>query len=331
MIDSYSALVTQTVLVDGHIRGLREIDSCGSILRVRAAPFSQRDRIVSLGDLTYITYLVDVPQLYTGHGKADRKIGDRLAPEALEQAQVYVICSLDPRFDKDSASYIEARLIQIAHDLGVPLTNERHPYGHDGLRICPNREQLVVHAEALLIAASFRRFDDARQADPDRRFHVAATADLHDVRVIPPNDLTIPGGAKRKRLVHKTLQAEGYWFDGRFVVLPGADYCTRTKSGVSPDNRRRREAIGALDIFEELPGVTDRLRLCVGLDCKSPPIAAKVITGEHLNNSAWETVSASTEPPEAPTMAASKPSPASAFGVKAARTAAESGSAEEHK
>jgi hypothetical protein len=294
------ALVTQTVPADGSIRGLREIDSYGSILRVRAAPFSERDRIASLGRLTYITYVVDAPKVYTGHGQGNRNIGDRLAPDALdERTQLYVICSLDPRFDKDAASYVEARLIRIAHELGVPLANGRHPYGHDGLRFCPNREQLVAHAELLLMTAGFRRFDETRQADPERWLRVDVSADLHDVLVIAPNDLTIPAVAERKRLVHKKLQAEGYQFNKRFVVLPGADYCSQTNSGVSPDNRRRREAIGELDIFEVLPGITDRRRLCFGLDCRSAPIAATLITGEHCKNSAWETVSTPGEPSEA--------------------------------
>jgi hypothetical protein len=71
-------------------------------------------------------------------------------------------------------------------------------------------------------------------------------------------------------------------------VLPGADYCYETKSGLSTDNKSRREAIEQLDIFEELPGITGRARLRVGLDCKSAPIAAKIISGEHVDNDAWQ-------------------------------------------
>ena len=57
---------------------------------------------------------------------------------------------------------------------------------------------------------------------------------------------------------------------------------------VRPPNRTRREALEQSDIFEELPGVTGRARLRVALDCKSAPIAAKILTGEHLGNDAWE-------------------------------------------
>jgi hypothetical protein len=92
-------------------------------------------------------------------------------------------------------------------------------------------------------------------------------------------------------LIHRSLRAEGYKVGERFVVLPGADYCHETKSGLSEDNRARRKAIEELDkqldLLQELPGVTDRCRLRVGLDCKTAPIAAKIVTGEHLDNRAW--------------------------------------------
>lgn len=285
-------LVTRTVRVDGDVSGLREIDSLGSILQVRAAPFADLDRLMTTaGRLTYVTYVIDTPRIYTGQGKGNRKIGDRLDPQELKQTQVYVIHSRDPRFDKLAASYVEDRLIDIADELSVPLANRTQPFGRDGLYICPNLEQLVVHAEFLLAVAGFRRFEEARQTNPDRPARLAATADLHDVRIIEPEDVSIPADAVIMRLVHRTLQAEGYKIGERFVVLPGADYCYETKSGLSDDNRARREAIEKLnkqeDLLQELPGVSDSCRLRVGLDCKTAPIAAKIITGEHLDNRAW--------------------------------------------
>jgi hypothetical protein len=119
---------------------------------------------------------------------------------------------------------------------------------------------------------------------------LAVTADLHDVRIIKPEDLVIPDTAVFKRLVHTKLRAEGYQVGKRLIVLPGADYSFETKSGLSVDNRARREALKQLDIFEKLPGVTDRSRLRVGLDCKSAPVAATLICGEHSDNSAWATM-----------------------------------------
>ena len=282
-------LVTQSVFVDDPVSGLRNVDSFGSILQVCAAPFSELNQLMTtVSPQAYVAYLIDAAKIYTGHGNGDRNIGERLKPEELKQAQVYVIYSLDPRYDKRVAAYVEARLIDVAYELGVPLANNNRPFGRNGLRICPNQEQLVVHAEFLLKVAGFRRFEDARQDTTARPARVAATADLHDVFVVEPKDLVIPDNAVFKRLVHTKLRAEGYQFGKRFFVMPGADYCYETKSGVSVHNRARREALEQLDIFEELPGITGRARLRVGLDCKSAPIAAKIISGEHVDNDAWQ-------------------------------------------
>jgi hypothetical protein len=233
-------------------------------------------------------YVIDAAKVYIGRGRGDRKIGDRFDPQELEQAQVYILRSLDERYDQIVGSYVEHRLIDIGHELGVPLANRIRPLGRGGVRISPDLEQVVDHAQELLAVAGFRRFEEARQNNTGRPARVAATADLHDVRLIEPEAMVIPAGVVFKRLVHKVLKAEGFELGDRFVVLPGADYCYETKSGLSTDNKSRREAIEQLDIFEELPGITGRARLRVGLDCKSAPIAAKILSGEHLGNAAWQ-------------------------------------------
>jgi hypothetical protein len=102
--------------------------------------------------------------------------------------------------------------------------------------------------------------------------------------------MTIPADAVRKRLIRRDLQAEGYAVGNRFHVLPGADYCCVSRSSLSGDNRSRREAIAAMDILTPLPGVTDRVRLSVGLDCRSSAIAAKILSGEHIGTGAWQVI-----------------------------------------
>jgi hypothetical protein len=73
-------------------------------------------------------------------------------------------------------------------------------------------------------------------------------------------------------------------------VLPGADYCYESKSGLSTDNLSRRKAIETLDILQPLPGVPGHARLRVGLDCRSAAIAGKVLSGKHIGNRWWEAV-----------------------------------------
>jgi hypothetical protein len=281
--------VARVALFDGSIWGLREIDSLGSILAVRAAPFSELHRM-GLDSLNFIAYVIAAPQIfYAGHGRGTRKIGDRLGQKKLT-SQVYVIYSLDPRFDKHAAMYLEGRLIDTADQLGLPLANINQPFGRQGLRPSADHEQLVQHAKFLLSVAGFQRFEEARRTQADRPPRVTATADLHDVRMLKPETMKIPGDAVRMRLIRRDLQAEGFATGDRFFVLPGAEYSCVSKSGLSEDNRARRERIEAMGILEPLTGITDRARLPVGLDCRSSAMAAKILSGEHIGTSAWQAI-----------------------------------------
>ena len=288
------ALTARITLFDGSITGFREIASFGSILQVFAAPFSDLERMKAKISGIFVTYVIDLPRIYTGHGRGStRNIGDRIDQDGLETSQVYIICSTDPRFEKFAASYVEARIIDIADSLGVPLANILRPYGRGGLRVSADLEPLVQHALLLLSVAGFQRFEETRCTRSDRPLCLAVTGDLNDVRLLDPEGMTIPADAGRMRLIRRDLQAEGYMVGDRFHVLPNADYCFESKSGLSEDNLLRRQAIEGLDILQPLPGVTDRARLPVGLDVKSPAIAAKILSGEHIGNRYWEEIPSS--------------------------------------
>jgi hypothetical protein len=283
-----NSITARITLLDGSITGLREIDSFGSILQVRAAPFAELDKMKATITGSFIAYVIDAPRVYTGHGRDSRNVGDRIDKTARQTSQVYIIFSADPRFDKPAAAYVEARLIDTAAELAVPLANGVRPFGIDGLTRSPDLEQLVAHAMFLLAIAGFRRFEDAQQTGSGRPVHVTATGDLHDVLVIEPDAITIPDDAVRHHLVCRNLRAEGFAIGKRFLVLPSADYCYEAKSGLSTHNQWRREAIEAMGILDPLPDFVDRAKLRVGLDCKSPSIAAKILTGEHIGTRAWQ-------------------------------------------
>jgi hypothetical protein len=283
------AITARISLLDGSIAGRREVDSLGSILQVHAAPFAELESLKASISGNFITYIVDAPEIYTGHGGSTRNIGDRIKDEVKLTSQVYVICSADPRFDKPTASYVEAQLIDIAAELAIPFSNCVRPFGRDGLRRSPDLEQLVQHALVLLWVAGFRRFDEER-TQCTRPVRITTTRDLRDVLLIEPAEMVIPEDAVLQQLVCRDMQAEGYEIGDRFVVLPGADYSYEGKSGLSLHNKLRRQAIEALDVLDRLPGVAERARLRVGLECKSAAIAAKIISGEHLGTGAWQAV-----------------------------------------
>jgi hypothetical protein len=283
-------LAARAVLFDGSVSGLRSIDSLASILGVTAGPFSELDRMKAGVHSPYIAYVTDTPLVYFGSGRATRDIGDRIGEQIEPASQVFIISANDPRFAKFEAAYIEARLIEIAAGLGVPLANRVRPFGRDGLAISPDLEQLVLHAQLLLSIAGFGRLDEARRMQPDLPLRLPATGNLHDLQLLDPETMTVPTGAVLMRLACRDLQVEGYAVGERFHVRPGADYCYTSGSGLSEDNRRRRSAIEALNILEPVPGVPGRARLLVGLDCRSAPIAGKVLSGQHIGTRAWQAV-----------------------------------------
>lgn len=277
-----STPVVRTVLLEHRMLGPREVDSLGSILAVRAAPFSKLNRIKA-GLAGYLAYVIDAPELYTGHGKRDRKIGDRLANEVAADCQVYLVFSRDPRFDKLLASYVEARLIDIADEAGVPLANRQKPFGIGGLGRPDDLEQLVGHAMLLLNCAGLQRLSDPR---PTRSVRVAATGGLHDVRIVEPHEISIPEGTPRLQLHRRDWQAEAVKIGDRFLVLPGADFAEEGSGRLSPGNGSRRNALKKMDVFEDtFAGGRSRLR--VGLDCQSGAMAADIISGKRLGSEAW--------------------------------------------
>jgi hypothetical protein len=282
-----TTLAARAVLLDGSISGLRNIDSLGSILRVSAGPFSELDRMRANVCSSYVAYVVDTTPIYPGYGRKNRDIGDRVAQQLQQTTQVYIIHSNDDRFAKFEAQYIEARLIETAIRLGVPLANRVRPFGRDGLATSPDHEQLVLHALILLSIAGFGRFEGAQHTQSDPSTRTLATGNLYDLQVLDRETMTIPTGAVRMRLACRDIRAEGITVDDRFHLLPGADYSYGDRPGLSEDNCQRRRAIEAMDILEPVPGSPGRARLLVGLVCRSPAMAGKILSGTHIGNKVW--------------------------------------------
>jgi hypothetical protein len=234
--------------------------------------------------------------LYVGRGQDDRTIGDRIRRQARPADQVYLIFSSDTRFNMRVAADLEAQFVEHADRLSIPLANQVKPYGPNGIKPCADLEQLVQQAHFLLSVAGLSRFEEAEQNKPGRPSRVAASTNLHDVKIVERDAVVIPPDAVRKKLMCRGLHAEGVAFNGRFLVLPDADFATVTKSGLSPKNVGRRDAIAKLGILKPLPDATDRARLDVGLDCKSAALAAKIVSGLHIGNEAWQVHSGPKDP-----------------------------------
>jgi hypothetical protein len=80
-----NASADDAALLDHHriASPVNRVDSAGT-----AAPFAELDRMKSTISSGFITYIIDVQRIYTGHGRGTRNIGDRIGQEAQQSSQV---------------------------------------------------------------------------------------------------------------------------------------------------------------------------------------------------------------------------------------------------
>jgi hypothetical protein len=283
-----------TIYLDGPPAGLRRIESWGSRLSLFAGPYTDASRLRAfLDSAAYVVYAIADPAPgsdqppYFGHSDKERRWGDRLPQEIRGTTQIYILTADGGTLDKVMASYIEARFIQICTDLNIKLFNSARPYG-GGLRVRAEAEQLVGHAEMLLHAAGFTCIDDARRAPATVRRKLSVTADLDEMVVMTETEaIAVPCEGERFRLSHRELKADAYRWNGSFYVLPGADYARRTRTSLSDDHRRRRELMEAEKWVGAVPGSKDKMTLQLGFRCRSGAFAAKLLSGEKLDEDAW--------------------------------------------
>lgn len=283
-----------TIFLDGTPAGLRRIESCGSRLTLIAAPYTEAERLRAfLNTTAYMVYAIADPEpgseqpSYIGHGDHKRRWGETFRQKIKDSAQLYVLTADDETLDKVRASYVEARLIQTCADLNLPLINAARPYGN-GLRVGAEAEQLVGHAEMLLHAAGFTKIDDARRTPAIARRRLSVTADLDEMVMMTEMEAVIvPREGEHYRLSHRDLEADGYRWNRAFYVVPGADYARRTRSSLSDDHRRRRELMEAEKWVGAVPGAKDKMTLQLGFRCRSGAFAAKLLSGEKLDEDAW--------------------------------------------
>ncbi|WGD50261.1 hypothetical protein QA641_32325 [Bradyrhizobium sp. CB1650] len=303
------AFTVTTVFIDGNPSGMRLIKSCGTRLSVLAAPFSELARVKEhLSPWDFVVYVIDDPSpipaqpTYIGEGDGERRFGAQLGNAVGAATQIYVVIADESTFNKITAPYVEARLIQVCTDLNVPLSNSTQPYGR-GLRIIDDLEQLVGHAEMLLFAAGFTRIDFARRNPPALRHRLSVTTDLEEMVAMTDEEKTIvPAEGVAFRLDRRDLRVEGYKWNDRFYVMAGSDYARRTRSSLSEDHKARRRLLENEKWVDSASGTADKMKLGVGFHCRSGAFAAKLLSGEHIDEDSWLAVEMTANAPscEAP-------------------------------
>jgi hypothetical protein len=298
-----------TVFIDGNTNGMRLVKSAGSRLSILVLPFAELARLKErLSPWDYVVYVIDDPsptgnqKTYIGHGDGERKFGDRLGKAISATTLIYVIIGAGDTFDKVTSPYVEARLIGICTDLNIPLANSGRPFGR-GLCIIDDLEQLVGHAETLLSVAGFTRIEMARRSPPSFRTRLSVTTDRDEMVVMSEDEeVLVPQNGVAYRLDCRDLQVMGYGWNDRFYVMAGSDYARRTRSDLSYDHQRRRDLLEAEKWVAPVAGMPDKMTLKVGFHCRSGAFAAKLLSGEHIDESSWLAVETTAATPtcEAP-------------------------------
>jgi hypothetical protein len=302
------AFTVSTVFLDVKPSGLRRIKSSGTRLSVLAGPFAELSRLKEyLSPWDFIAYVIDDPSpvpaqpTYIGEGDGERRIGSQLGNAVGEATQIYIIIADEDTFDKVTTSYVEARLIQICTELNVPLANSAQPYGR-GLRIMDDIEQLVGHAEMLLFAAGFTRIDLARRSPPTLRLRLSVTTDLEEMVAMTDDEKSIvPAEGAAYRLDRRDLRVNGYKWNDRFYVMAGSDYARRTRGSLSEDHKARRRLLEKEKWVDPASDTADKMTLGVGFHCRSGAFAAKLVSGEHIDEDSWVAVETTAPTYEIPT------------------------------
>lgn len=266
--------------------GLLHVDSLVSIVRVTAGPLKKLNRYTKSleSGVDFMTYVCKGPLSYIGHGYAERRLGERLTDENRNQIErAYVIHSLDPKFGKDVVQSLEDCLLEIARTNGVPLANDPAVGGlGESAARSPEIEELLRDVLHKLEVAGCDLFE---QRHPASR-HSNTVCD--GVEVIRPGKLSRLKKTRPIQLKCGDLRAQACRVGPKLIVLPGSDFSLIEKKGLTKYNRERRRRIRKAGVLIELPGVTNRARLRVGLAFESAAVAAKLISGKHIHAAAWQ-------------------------------------------
>lgn len=278
----------------GGIAGLREVHDDVGRLTVSAFPFAMVKDVPSpLGAVPACYILADHATAYIGE---TRNVGRRLSehsahPSKAFAREVYVISGyVSAWFDKTAAIYLQYRLTQIAEEAGlVDVMKGTNPQvlelpSHKRASL----DQLVEHGERLLFDAGCRVLR-SNFASQRRKLETTET----DMTIGPDDgpmqiDVTdLPPLGNELELDYCDLWARGYPVRDGFVVTAGSEVRSLVNQSVNPILHTRRAELAAAEALAPITGIQDRLRLRVAVCFPSAAIAAKVVTGAHVNSGKW--------------------------------------------
>jgi predicted GIY-YIG superfamily endonuclease len=277
----------------GDIAGLREVHDNVSRLTVSAFPITMANDIA----LTHLAVpgcyvLADHEAAYLGESRDVRRRLNQHAtdPSKAFAREVYVISGYErPWFDKTAAIYLQYRLTEIAEQAGlVEIIKGVSPQVLE-LSDCERAplDQYVEFGERLLFDAGCRVFRSNFPNQRRKTIEAAIRIDPDEAGPIRIGVIATPPLGSELELDYCDLWARGYPAQGGFVVMAGSELRTQVNSSVNPILHTRRAELAAAGALGAIPGVQNRQRLLVAVWLPSAAIAAKVVTGAHVNSSKW--------------------------------------------
>jgi hypothetical protein len=276
----------------GGVEGLREVYDDVSRLTVAAFPFSMVRQIPPSPSPVAACYiLADHATAYVGESS---NVGRRLCNHAADPAkafarEVYVVSGFERAwFDKFAAIFLQHRFTVMAEQAG--LVDVLKGVNPQVLELpCHRRaslEKFVEHADLLLFDAGCRVLR-SNFASQRRAIDMELVTEPLDSTPMHIGVISTPMPGSELELDYVGLWARGYPSGDGFVVKAGSEVRTVVNPSTNPILTTRRNELMDDDALEEIPGVHDRLRLCVAVWFPSAAIAAKVVTGAHVNSGVW--------------------------------------------
>jgi hypothetical protein len=290
---------------NGGIAGLREVTDDNTKLIVLAFPRS------ALAEVT-AAKLLNGPGCYGLSNGASVYFGEsgnvasRLATHASDRTkdfatEIFVVRGIDRWFDKGAAVHFQHRFTSEAERAALVEVRKGvapHEVDLPAWRVAM-LNRAAEDAQRMMFDAGFRGF----HSNNPSRLPVSARVNAPALSVLSPaagdanadddsgrieiGVTTTPPGVEEYELDYCGLWARGYVHGERFVVAAGAELRIPVNLSANPIVNTRREELKAGNAVADIEGVTDRVRLVKAVAFPSAAIAAKVVTGAHVNSGKW--------------------------------------------
>ncbi|MVT54243.1 hypothetical protein GPL17_27690 [Bradyrhizobium yuanmingense] len=291
--NSVQAACTNVHRPMGGIEGLREVHDDVGRLSVSAFPVAMiKDMSMSRAAVPACYILADHATAYIGEtGNVGRRLSDHYRDQSKAFAkEVYVVSGYQGGWlDTTAALYLQYRFTKIAEQAGLvdimkgvnPQVLELPSHRRAALDI------FVEHGERLLFDAGCRVLR-SNFAGQRRAVAKAETVEPEDTGPMQIGVVTTPPVGSELELAYGDLWARGFPAAEGFVVMAGSEVRKAVNPSAPPIVASRRDELTEAEALVPIPGVQDRERLCVAVCFPSAAIAAKVVTGAHVDSNKWQ-------------------------------------------